>query len=59
MEPQNERLQRPTALLRLPREIAEPVLSDFLKVRAGVALAVALEKTLILPKIMCFCDRSW
>lgn len=30
-----------------------------MQVRAGIALAIALEKILILPKLTCFCDRSW
>ena len=30
-----------------------------LQVRAGIALAVALERTFVLPKLTCFCDRSW
>ena len=29
------------------------------QVRAGIALAVALERTLILPELTCFCDRAW
>ena len=39
--------------------LAEMPGCNFLQVRAGIAFAVAFERTLILPELICYCDRSW
>ena len=51
----------PGKLIHVARRnlLAEMPGCNFLQVRAGIAFAVAFERTLILPELICYCDRSW